>query len=328
MTADRPNRRHGFTLIELLVVIAIIAVLISLLLPAVQASREAARRSQCVNNLMQISLAAKNYETTHEVLPPGTVNPTGPIANTPLGYHHNWISQLLPYLEQKNVNRHINFNVGVYDPANSTVRAVGISTLNCPSDGRVFFNVAPLNNVANPKNIGVPFPSSYAACHNDAEAPIDVTNNGVFYLNSRTRYEEIADGSSQTIFFGEHMIGPGDLGWMSGTKSTLRNVGEPINKTRPTFFPVTPQANTPNANAGVDADDDPTAPKPAKATAKPAAETKAADRVGGFSSYHPGGANFAFGDGSVRFLKNTMSPRIFQLLANRADGEMISSNDY
>src|ERR1700735_1506800 len=121
--------KRGFTLIELLVVIAIIAVLISLLLPAVQASREAARRAQCVNNLMQIILAVKNYESSHEVLPPGTINPTGPIVNKPQGYHHNWISQILPYLEYRNVNRNIDFNVGVYDTANTTVRGVVLNSL-------------------------------------------------------------------------------------------------------------------------------------------------------------------------------------------------------
>src|SRR5437879_7893863 len=105
----KPRRRTrglgGFTLIELLVVISIIAVLIALLLPAVQAAREAARRTQCVNNLMQIGIAARNYEAAHEVLPAGVVNPTGPIVNKPNGYHFSWVTQLLPYLEQNNVHR-------------------------------------------------------------------------------------------------------------------------------------------------------------------------------------------------------------------------------
>ena len=87
----------GFTLIELLVVIAIIAVLIALLLPAVQAAREAARRAQCVNNLMQLGIAMQNYESSHEMLPPGVVNLTGPILDQPKGYHFGWLVQILPY---------------------------------------------------------------------------------------------------------------------------------------------------------------------------------------------------------------------------------------
>src|ERR1700744_3443108 len=102
--------RRGFTLIELLVVIAIIAVLIALLLPAVQAAREAARRTQCVNNLMQIGIASKNYEKTFEQLPSGGGTPPGPIANTPKGYHFNWVTQLLPYLDAKPIYRRLDFN--------------------------------------------------------------------------------------------------------------------------------------------------------------------------------------------------------------------------
>src|SRR4051812_26811224 len=97
----RSLRRGGFTLIELLVVIAIISVLIALLLPAIQAAREAARRVQCVNNLMQLGIALHNYESSYESLPPGVVNDTGPISNIPKGYHASWMLQLLPFLEQK-----------------------------------------------------------------------------------------------------------------------------------------------------------------------------------------------------------------------------------
>ena len=107
-----PPAPGGFTLIELLVVIAIISVLIALLLPAVQAAREAARRAQCCNNLMQLGIALQDYESAHEMLPPGVVNQTGPILDQPKGYHFGWLVQILPYCELKNVYNHFNFTDG------------------------------------------------------------------------------------------------------------------------------------------------------------------------------------------------------------------------
>ncbi len=329
----RPSRpgplAAGFTLIELLVVIAIIAVLIALLLPAVQSAREAARRAQCVNNLMQVILATKNYESSHEVLPPGTINPTGPIANKPAGYHHNWVSQILPFMEYKNINNHTNFNVGVYAPENVTVRAMSLHSLNCPSDGRLGgwgMATAPVTGTGNAPPV---MTSSYAGVHHDGEAPIDVTNHGVLFLNSAVRYEEIGDGTAQTAFVGEHVITPGDLGWASGTKATLRNMGEPINQVKSPSLPLPLQPAQPVAAAEDPDEDDAakSAPKKAAAPAAKAAE-KPADPVGGFSSHHAGGANMAFGDGSVRFLKASISPKILHMLANRNDGEMISADQY
>src|SRR5258708_11399747 len=95
-----PSDRAGFTLIELLVVIAFLAVLIALLVPAVQAAREAARRAQCLNNVMQLGIALQSYESSHELLPPGVVNTTGPILDQPKGYHYGWLVQILPFFEQ------------------------------------------------------------------------------------------------------------------------------------------------------------------------------------------------------------------------------------
>ena len=123
------KRTSAFTLVELLVVIAIIGILVALLLPAVQAAREAARRMSCVNNLTQLALATQNYEMAFRVYPPGTINPTGPIEDKPEGYHHNWLSQLLPYMEETSVFRHIDFSVGVYDEKNLPVRKVFVK---CP----------------------------------------------------------------------------------------------------------------------------------------------------------------------------------------------------
>ncbi|WP_435016125.1 DUF1559 domain-containing protein [Tundrisphaera sp. TA3] len=308
----RPSR--GFTLIELLVVIAIIAVLIALLLPAVQAAREAARRAQCVNNLMQIGIAAKGYETAHEVLPSGVVNPTGPISNTPAGYHFSWVTQLLPYLDARPVDRNLNRSVGVYQAENATARAVMLAVLLCPSDpGPSRF--VPANPGAT--DSADPALNNYVGVHHDREAPIDANNNGVFFLNSHVRYEDIEDGMSHTLFFGEAAREASALGWASGTRATLRNAGWAINGRKGAF------GTTGGPLPGMfPADIDAGAPAPAN---PPAAPT---DPVGGFASPHPGGSNFGFGDGSVRFLKNTVKPSVFRSLANRSDGGLVSSDAY
>lgn len=204
---------RAFTLVELLVVIAIIGILIALLLPAVQAAREAARRSQCSNNLQQVIVGLHSYELANEHFPPGVTNPTGPVRNLPEGDHKSWITYLLPHAGEPARHRAIDYSVGAYHQRNNPVRITTLGWMICPSSY-------------------VDFPgSSYAGVHHDLEAPIDTTNNGVLYLNSRTRMDDLLDGASYTIVVGEKITPDStDLGWMSGTRATLRNTGTPINQ--------------------------------------------------------------------------------------------------
>ncbi len=322
------KRRTGFTYLEMVVVIAIIGVLVALLLPAVQAAREAARRMACGNHLEQLILAVQQYEAAHGVYPPGTIADQGPILNVPQGYHHGWISQILPYLEQEVVARNIDRRASVYGPANRDPRRADIEVLRCPS--------SPAGGVGY---------SDYAAVHHDREAPIDVDNNGVFFLNSAIRYDDVVDGVSNTIFLGEKATVRGDLGWMSGTRATLRNFGVFGgggwgwgNAPR---LPWTGDGPPPDAasesgpremlndqalkEALFQAAESDTSLLPEQRVQVPQDMRLA---VGGFSSVHPGGAQFARGDGSVRFVAETIDIQVRWQLANRADRRLDDAHDW
>jgi len=280
------SRRSGFTLVELLVVIAIIGILIALLLPAVQAAREAARRTACLNNMAQLGLSAHNYEFHFESLPPGVTNADGPIRNEAKGTHVSWVVKLLPYLEQNTLAQKFDQSAGAYADVNALVRAAQISVLQCPSSPVPYLNEA--KTVAR---------SSYVGCHHDSEAPIDVSNHGLLFLNSKVRYSEIFDGSAMTILLAEGLTDRDGLGWVSGTRATLRN--------------------TSAIELG-----GPYLPQPAGAAAS-TGQASGSLTVGGFGSYHPAGVNVGFADGSTRFLPQSIDPQLLRQFGNRADGEIM-----
>jgi prepilin-type processing-associated H-X9-DG protein len=303
-------RPRAFTVVELLTALLIIGVLVGLLLPAIQGAREAARRVQCTNNLMQIGLALQHYAAEHDVLPPGVVNETGPVASRPPGTHLGWIVQILPELDQRELFQLVDFREGAYGAANRTVWTIRLGVFMCPDD------------TSNPRGgAGGVALSSYAGCHHDLEAPIDTANHGAMFLNSRVHLGDVADGLSHTIFVGE-VFRAHPLGWMSGTRATLRNTGHPINRIDPAVLSVGvydhAQFTDRRQDFGMIEDQ-------IESGALPVATTF----VGGFGSQHGSdGANFAFGDGSVRFLRGAMDHAVYRRLGHRADGEPIDDDSY
>ncbi len=279
--------QRGFTTIELLAVVAVISMLIMLLLPAVQQAREAARLVQCQNNLRQIGVALACYDEAFRVLPPGCVNPTGPVDPAQLTYGMGWLAMILPQMGDAGLSNELDFDVGFDDVANQQVVGQKPDWLNCPSSVRT------------------PKLSAYAGCHHDVEAPIDVDNSGVLYLNSSVALPEIPDGRSQTLMVSElnlvprarSVVVPAAETWIAGTSATLRNTGAI-------------ESGWPGGRA-------------AFAAAREDPEPQAGKKVGGFGSLHTSGLNVLLADGSVRYLRFGTPVSVLRRLANRSDGTVI-----
>jgi prepilin-type N-terminal cleavage/methylation domain-containing protein/prepilin-type processing-associated H-X9-DG protein len=303
------RRRHpAFTLIELLVVIAIIAILIGLLLPAVQKVREAAARLQCANNLKQIGLACHSYHDANNGLPPGYMA-AGPYvdgtSDTAPGW--GWAAFLLPYVEQDNLYRQLDFRQLVQNsPAVQTV----VKTYLCPSDSPPAAAFTVSDGFGAP--LALAAPSSYAATvGQDASEVADPTGDGVFYRNSRTRFTDIIDGTSQTVTAGDRAWSQTEGIWAGAVPGTVTRPG--------------PRNLWPSA----------TGPAPALVLVHNNWVNITTDADGGlddFSSNHPGGVNLLFADGSVHFVRSITADgpahRAFWALGTRAGGEVITGLDY
>jgi prepilin-type N-terminal cleavage/methylation domain-containing protein/prepilin-type processing-associated H-X9-DG protein len=355
-TASERHSTRGFTLIELLVVIAIISVLIALLLPAVQSAREAARRAQCVNNLKQLGLAVANYETVNTCYPGNSYSSkTAPYGTA--GYYPNFscFVFLTSFLEQQQLYNATNFMWTDYDPYNITIAGVRIASLACPSDPWIPSVIAYENNANFVENV-IPgtwyqqftsyganegtFPGTFQWGYGAAQF---ANYNGTIYNDSAVKIAAITDGTSNTFLFGERaqtLMRLYDYYYLSDGSWNSHHWYDTMVTT---YFP--PNIGTSGA---------------AIPSWKGGYATDAA-------SLHPGGVNFGFCDGSVRFIKNSISSwrfspsatdplfynvslplgvtdtyyvyatnqggvltqfGIYQALSTRAGGEVVSSDQY
>jgi prepilin-type N-terminal cleavage/methylation domain-containing protein/prepilin-type processing-associated H-X9-DG protein len=309
-----PHSRRAFTLIELLVVVAIIAVLIALLLPAVQAAREAARRGQCLNNLKQLGLALHNYHSTHDLFPPGYVSNTQ--GNQPTGQDigpgWGWGAMILANLEQAAVSNSVNFSILTSDFGSQTVRQTTLSVFLCPSNtgGSGPLTIKNGSGVTLVSDLSV---GQYVAVAGQLEPEeFPAPNNGVFYRNSRIGLRDITDGSSATIIAGERSQNVANATWVG-----MIPFGQACNN------PSWPVQDCEASNVLILGH---TGPSPDELWIDvPNYKKSGADD---FHSLHPGGCNFLFGDGSIRFVKETINPQIFSYLATRAGGEIVGSDQF
>jgi len=360
------SRRSGFTLIELLVVIAIIAVLIALLLPAVQAAREAARRSQCVNNMKQIGLALANYESANGSLPPGAISyQESPLHCSTPRRAHSLFTLSLPYMEQQPIYNSINFSFA----AGSTQAGVSAGAINrtglisrinsyvCPSDfdQRPYDISTSLNGYSQSSYSGMVGTRDiwhwYCGCPVNfvggaCAGAVEIQPDGVFGYNWTFRVSNVTDGTSNTIYVGETARFKNDPDQIFNTWSRSLWFGSNY-PGGATSRPEGLNSAIPKINAAF---------QPNDTSGYPGTTANTGDVDGwmfvsspdyrqlgqfGFRSQHPGGANFLFGDGSVRFIKETISlgstaytPAatrdigVFRKISTKSGGEVVSSDSY
>lgn len=277
----RPTRsRHAITLSEVVVLLVLACLTISLLLPALLRGRAQSRINRCDARLNGLIRAVQEFESMTGAYPSGSVNETGPILNEPIGLHHSWIVQLLPFIDETAKPGDVDPSISVYDGKYRSLRHSVLPAIACPASP--------------PPKRDVLQHSSYAASYHDSEVPIDTNNNGAFFLNSRITQPDIPDGLEYTMFLGEVQLQAAEtsLGWMSGTRATLRNTGS------------TPSQKL-LANSPVD------------------------DKlfVGSFGSWHSALSHVAMGDGRVTAISSSIDPIAFRQLGNRSDGSKLKDGE-
>ncbi|QDS93514.1 hypothetical protein FF011L_22840 [Roseimaritima multifibrata] len=299
----RNRSRVGFTLVELLVVIAIIGVLVGLLLPAVQAAREAARRMSCSNNMKQLGLALHNYHDTHRVFPYGYFD-----AGT---FHRRdcWMQQILPFIEGGNFADQYQSWDGAYVMDTPVeLKDAPMPAFMCPSDP----GAGGFGGGGGLRSGGEGFQGNYVVAASSVDMTRPMTNlNGMFYNESKTKFRDLVDGTSNTLMVGESVVRSGLGGW-GGAGGYWG--GGPHGAFGFTTWQG-PNTSVADQVYSCKTETDPKAPCLSIGTA---AEIRNFAR-----SYHPSGAQFTLGDASTRFLSDTIDLVIYRGLGTRNGGEVV-----
>lgn len=298
--------RTAFTLVELLVVIAIIAMLITLLLPAVQAAREAARRISCANNIRQVGLATLNYESANQIFPPGWTTEDSRDALSNPGW--GWSAFILPFMEEDSVHSQINQRNFVGATEHEAVVQQVIPGYICPSDGSLELRelgdeVSPVGgggssareSGTDTRGLLTVSRSNYSGVFGSLANRPDprlspLKGDGTFFVNSKTAFRKMTDGSSKTFIVAERTSEFGTVSWVG----VVAGVPEP-------FARIVGTVDSPPNH-----DDE-------------SLET--------FRSFHPGGINIVFADGSTRFLSDGVDEVVFRGLASINGGEIFSADE-